>query len=211
VQSIKAVVIDYGGVLAHHYCEPYQSQLANLLGVSVPICKSLISEKSEQGRLFRINQISMEDFWSRVAILAQCQKPLDFQLLQDLWAKTYKVDERILRLLKIIRSNQLKLCLFTNTDKERRAYMFDKYNLSDYFDFELYSCETGLIKSSMDAIVNLIAVCGVQPKDILFIDDREQAVNHAKSLGLSGYVYRSFEDLSSYFISCDITKPQDSL
>ncbi len=211
MQNIKIVVIDYGGVLAHHYCEPYQSKLADLIGVSIPVCKSLISEKSEQGRLFRIDQISMDDFWSRVTQLAHCQKKLDFHLLQDLWAKTYVVDERVFQLLKLIRSDELKLCLFTNTDKKRRAYMLAQYHLPDHFDFELYSCETGLIKSSPEAMVNLIAVCGVQPQEILFIDDRELAVDHARSFGLNGYVYTSFEALSAYFASSGILKTEDFL
>lgn len=209
--NIKVVVIDYGGVLARHYCEPFQSQLANLLGVSVIECKALISEKSEQGRLYRIAQISSAEFWTRVLKLAECPDNLDFELLQELWAKTYELDERVFYILKLIRSKNLKLCLFTNTDKARRAYMLETYRLSDHFDFEIYSCETGLIKSSQEALLNLIEACNVAPEEILFIDDRKEAVDHARSFGLKGYVYNNYESLTSFFQASGVLNPTDIL
>lgn len=212
LQNISVIAIDYGGVLAHHYCEPYQSLLAEQLGVSVDESKKLVSEKSEQGKLFRIDEITMVQFWQRVIEIAKTKKQVDFGNLQLLWAKTYILDNRIFELLKIIRSKKnKKLCLFTNTDRERFGYIQKTYDLNNQFDYAVCSFQTKMIKPSNESIVNLISVCGQSnsPENILFIDDREQTIKQATEFGINGLVYENYEQLIDFFLSAKILTKED--
>lgn len=212
LQHISVIVIDYGGVLAHHYCEPFQSLLAEQLEVSVEESKKLVSEKSEQGKLFRVDKLTMNQFWQKVTEIAKTKKQVAFGNLQLLWAKTYILDDRIFELLKIIRSKKKKkLCLFTNTDRERFSYMQTTYDLQSHFDFEVCSFKTKLIKPSKESFANLISVCGqsTSPQNILFIDDREQTVNQATECGITGLVYENYEQLINFFLSTKILTKED--
>ena len=212
LMHISVIVFDYGGVLAHHYCEPYQSLLAEQLEVSVEESKQLVSEKSEQGKLYRVDAITMNKFWQKVIEIAKTKKQVAFGNLQLLWAKTYILDNRVFELLKIIRSKKKKkLCLFTNTDRERFAYMQATYDLNNQFDYAVCSFQTKLIKPSKESFVNLISVCGQgeSPQNILFIDDREQTIKQATEFGITGLVYENYEQLIDFFLSTKILTKED--
>jgi HAD superfamily hydrolase (TIGR01509 family) len=212
LKNISVIAIDYGGVLAHHYCEPYQSLLAEQLEVTLDESKKLISEKSEQGKLFRIDEITMIQFWQKVIELAKTQKKVDFESLQLLWARTYILDNRIFELLKIIRSKRnKKLCLFTNTDRERFAYMQKTYNLDNQFDYTVCSFRTKMVKPSNESFFNLTSICGQinSPENILYIDDREQTIKLANESGIVGLVYENYDQLVDFFLSTKILTKSD--
>ncbi len=212
LQNITTIVIDYGGVLAHHYCEPYQSLLAELLGVSIEESKKLVSEKSEQGKLFRVNQITMNEFWQRVIEIAETKKQVNNRSLQLIWAKTYILDNKIFELLKLTRSKRkIKLCLFTNTDRDRFDYMIKKYDLNNQFDFVVCSFQTKHIKPSKESFTNLISVCGQDgsPQNILLIDDRIQTIKQATEFGITSLVYENYEQLVDFFLSTKILIKED--
>ena len=116
--NIKVILIDYGGVLAHHYCQPYQSMLANLLGVSIEESKKLISEKSKQGKLYRKNEISKDKFWDVVTHLSKIDSSkVSNDDLQLLWAKTYIIDYRLLNLIKVLRKKPKSLITIIDIKK----------------------------------------------------------------------------------------------
>ncbi len=215
LQHISTIIVDYGGVLAHHYCEPYQSFFAKLLNVSMEESKQLISEKSEQGKLFRIDKISMTEFWDWVIDLSKNEKgkTVDYDILQRMWAKTYILDNRILELLLLIKNRKsIKLGLFTNTDRERYKYMSDTYSLNKHFDIMICSFQNKLIKPSKESFINLISECNVtNPQNILFIDDREKTVNTAIENGITGLVYESYEQLVDFIIENRILNMEDFL
>lgn len=214
LQHISVIVIDYGGVLAHHYCEPYQSLLAEQLGVTIEESQRLVSEKSEQGKRFRMDELTMNEFWQKVIELAKTNKQVAFVNLQLLWAKTYILDNRIFELLKRIKSRKKKqLCLFTNTDRERFAYMQATYDLSSHFDLTVCSFQTKLIKPCKESFANLISICGQinSPQNILFIDDREQTVKQAIESGITGFVYESYVQLVDFFLATNILTKEDFL
>lgn len=214
LQHIAVIAVDYGGVVAHHYCEPYQSLLAEKLEVTIDTCKQLISEKSEQGKLFRIDEITRDDFWKKVESLAKPANKVSPTLLQLLWAKTYILDNRVLELLQVIRKKKkIKLCLFTNTDTSRFEYMIQTYSINEYFDITVCSFQTKFLKPSEESFKDLIIRCGQtnSPEDILFIDDRELAVNQAKNLGMSSLVYENYDQLVGFFLSSNILSKEDLL
>lgn len=198
LEHIKVITVDYGGVLAHHYCEPYQSLLAKMLGVSVEQSKALVSEKSEQGILYRTGRIDRAGFWSKVAEIANTATNLDDYSLQLMWAKTYILDQRVFDLLQVLRSRKkMKLGILSNTDFDRLVYIERTYGLSEYFDIEIYSCQTQSMKTDSASFLKLINDAGenTAPENILVIDDRESAVQRAADAGLNAYLYTGYNDL----------------
>src|SRR5438552_991824 len=102
--TIDTVLCDYGGVVADHYSEPYESQLAELLGVGRQRLRSLLSERSPHGRAYRLDQLTMKEFWSEVIQGAGKVDPgTSIELLQELWARTYIPNQAVLSLLSYLR------------------------------------------------------------------------------------------------------------
>jgi FMN phosphatase YigB (HAD superfamily) len=214
LRNISFIAVDYGGVLAHHYCEPYQSLLAEKLEVPIEQAKSLISEHSEQGRLFRTDQITMVEFWHRVLALAGTKAKVRVSDLQLLWSMTYIIDMRMFEIMRALKvKQQVKLCLFANTDRERFAYMEETYRLSDIFDVMVCSFQTGLIKPSPESFLHLLDVCGQasSPENILFIDDRELTAKQAAELGITSFTYRGYDSLVDFLINSCVLRKEDFL
>ena len=199
--EIDILAVDYGGVLAHHYCEPYQSELSKILGVDDVTTKKLLSEKSEHGKAYRLDKISKEEFWNKVKSLAQCKNNVDNDQLQLLWAKTYILDLRVYQLLQNIKEQTtIKICLYTNSDRLRMNYAIKIYGLESLFDVIFSSWENGVIKPEQSSFSKLKQLFDLtsKPERIFYIDDRVSTIEAAKNEGIYGYVYKDYESLSSF-------------
>lgn len=65
--TVDTYVFDYGGVVSHHYCEPWQSNLSTLLGTTPQKVKGLLSESGSLGRDYRLGHaIIIRYYWSRI-------------------------------------------------------------------------------------------------------------------------------------------------
>lgn len=209
--NIDTILFDYGGVVAHHYCEPFQSIFADILKVTKDESKKLITEKSEQGKLYRINKITRAEFWEIVTDLANCKKEeISYDELEVLWAKTYVIDTRIIGLIEILRKKN-KVCLFSNTDKFRYNYMESKYKIKSIFDEIYCSFKIEKIKPSNEAFNYILSNLNykLSPEKILFIDDRQSAINAAEKIGIKGFCYKGYDDLVHFLIELNILRKSD--
>jgi HAD superfamily hydrolase (TIGR01509 family) len=198
---IESLAIDYGGVLAFDYCEPFQSAIAKELKISVKQSKAFLSEKSEHGAAYRLDSISKEMFWNEVARLSDFKGRINYDYLQLLWAKTYVLDLRVYRLLKEIKKQtSIKLCLITNSDRLRSEYAEGTYQLRELFDMILSSWSYKVIKPKQQAFITLKKIVDLEnnPEKILFIDDRASTVSAGVAEGITGYVYRNYNSLAKF-------------
>jgi FMN phosphatase YigB (HAD superfamily) len=191
--KIKYLAIDYGGVLAYHYCEPYQTELADLLGVSVEVCKNLISEKSPQGRAYRMKELDTVQFWDIVLSLAGRNKNnIDIDYLQELWSRTYQPNWEMIDFVFGIKQNiDVKIVLATNSDFTRNQFIKNHFAFYNKFDLVLASWQYKVVKPSKDFFVKLIELTvKTEPSNnILFVDDRINTTNAAKEYGMDIYTY----------------------
>lgn len=198
----KYLAIDYGGVLAHHYCEPYQTELADLLGVSVDACKSLLSEKSPQGKSYRIAELDKAQFWDTVLSLAGRNKNnIDIDYLQELWSKTYQPDWELIDFVFGLKQKiDIKIILATNSDFIRSQYIKSNFEFYDKFDLVLSSWQYKVVKPSKEFFMKLIELTVIddEPKNILFIDDRINTTNLAKEHGIDIYTYSNLRDFQGF-------------
>lgn len=203
---IKYIAIDYGGVFAHHYCQPYISGIASLLNVSILEFKKLVSENSSHGAKYRTNNISMHDFWKEVALLSGNSNigPEIYGKLQIMWAKTYIPDDNVKKLLSKVRDKfSIPLILATNSDYLRSKYLLTEYRLEEYFDEVLASWKYEVLKPSsayFDVLLELTN-CIESPEEILFIDNNPNAINKAKEMGIQTHLYKSYNVLEKHIIS----------
>ena len=199
--QIDSVFLDYGGVVADHYCEPFLGYLARELGTSRDHARELLSERSEHGRLFRLDRMSPGDFWNAVRRLAP-RKDFSDEVMGELWARTYIPNEAVLSLLDHLRTDQrMQTGVVMNEDRVRLAFIEERYSLARRVSIVLASCDVGSVKPERAMYIALLdrARRSFRPASVLYIDDRESHVAAAEAVGMRGYVYKNAGELSVYF------------
>ncbi len=198
----RYLALDYGGVIAYHYCEPFQTKIAELLNVSVETCKGLVSEKSAQGKAYRIGELDKSQFWQIVLSLSgQEGKDIDIDYLQELWSKTYQPNLELISFLFDIKEKLgVKLVLATNSDYLRSLYIKTNFEFYGKFDLIVSSWEYKIMKPSHEYFTKLIelTVNKGSPSDILFVDDRESTTLIAQKHGIDTYTYSNLENFINF-------------
>jgi HAD superfamily hydrolase (TIGR01509 family) len=198
--KVDTYVLDYGGVLAFHNCEPWLGELARLLQADRKRVKALLSETSKQGKAYRLNEITRDKFWD--LIKRETNAPdADPSDLERNWALSYQIDPRMLAIAERLRTERgFQVGTLSNSDSYRHDHIERTYGLSRKLDFTISSHTHGIMKPSYSAYKKVLEITDrVQnPERVLYIDDRERNVRPALDLGFQGYVFSNgdnFEEL----------------
>jgi putative hydrolase of the HAD superfamily len=99
-------------------------------------------------------------------------------------------------LVRSLRTSGVRCCLATNQDVHRASYMREKLGYDDLLDASFYSYELGFAKPETSYFTGILDRLGVDPADVLFVDDNVRNVGAARSIGLDAEVWSYHEDLS---------------
>lgn len=83
--------------------------------------------------------------------------------------------------------------LGTNQEAHRAAYMRTTLGYDDLFDVSCYSCDLGTIKPEPAYFERAVARIRTTPAEVVFVDDRLDNVESARSVGLAG-IHWTFTD-----------------
>jgi putative hydrolase of the HAD superfamily len=197
---IDTLILDYGGVVADHYCEPFHSELASLIGTTGGEVETLISETSLHGQAYRLAQISTQEFWTAVSREVKGVS-FDANLAQDRWTKSYILNAAMLELMRYLKHERgLCIIIFSNMDVARFSYVRDLIKWFDFIKAFVVSCETGLLKPSAGAFEVVLNTAGrrAHPERVLFVDDREAQVTAAEALGMRAHRFVNVGELCQY-------------
>jgi FMN phosphatase YigB (HAD superfamily) len=194
---IDTIMFDYGGVVSDHYCEPFQTQMAEIFGTTHAEARKLVSESSPHGRAYRLGQMSKEEFWAQVKKLSG--KGFDDDELQLLWAKTYIINVAMVSMLQFLKEKKsIQVGIALNDDYARWQYIVETYKPETFSTVNVVSCEIGALKPEQVFYEKMLIMCGRRdmPDRVLCVDDRQTHVDAAISAGLQGYLYTNEGELS---------------
>ena len=83
--------------------------------------------------------------------------------------------------------------LGTNQERHRATYMRTELGFDDLFDVSCYSWELGAVKTEPAYFEQAVALIDCEPAEVVFVDDRLDNVETARSVGLAG-VHWTFTD-----------------
>lgn len=197
--DVDTYVFDYGGVVSFHYCEPWQGNIAKLLGVDSKSADRLLSETSPQGKAYREGRMTRDDFWSEVKRLAGATNASSSDLEQN-WSRSYQIDERMVDLIeRLRRERRFKTGIIMNTDEYRYKHIEDEYGLSMKVDFIIPSFKTGFTKP--DPRVYRLALSSANrlraPGRVVYVDDKPKNVDPCARLGIKGMVFTTYENFAT--------------
>ncbi len=103
-------------------------------------------------------------------------------------------------LLRKLKEEGHKVVLLSNACDFLVPYLVRRYGIEDLFDESYISCEIGHYKPNKDAFEYVLEKASFKAEDSIFIDDNQNNVDVANSLGIHGVLYldkdnRSLENI----------------
>jgi putative hydrolase of the HAD superfamily len=87
----------------------------------------------------------------------------------------------------------IKTISLNNEPKELNEYRIQKYQLHNFFDAFVSSCEVGMRKPDPGIFRLALGIAQAQPDECLYFDDRPMLVEAAKREGIHAHHHTSFE------------------
>jgi putative hydrolase of the HAD superfamily len=110
------------------------------------------------------------------------------------WSHT---NEPMLGWVQVLKFLGIKVGLLSNLGAELRDHLRDRCEWIAGFDHSTFSCEVGLVKPDGGIYRHCLKGLDAEPRETLFVDDREENVRAAAELGMRGVLFRGVEDLAS--------------
>lgn len=179
---IKAVIFDYGGVIA------WKGEFASTYGVNeqkvVDSCGPLMEE-------FRTGRMTEEDFWKKLsAFLHEPIRLNKYEFWRAGYEKNFFEDPEMLDFIKTLRAKGIKTALLSNTIVPHLEITKKHNDLKD-FDVAIFSCEVGLSKPHPDIYVLTAEKLEMRPEECIFVDDRERNLAPARDIGMKTVLARN--------------------
>jgi putative hydrolase of the HAD superfamily len=200
--SIRAVFIDFGGVLYH---TPHPTWLPALLRLGRrlrpelnpenPILLMMITSALESEVVMDLMTGKTDEKSAWDALEKSWRIPTHwFQHLRRRAFSRRRLDWELLEYIHLLRP-QLKTALLTNAGTEFRPTFVKEYQLEQYFDQVLISAEEGCAKPDPRLYHKACVELDVRPAEAVFFDDQPPNITGARSIGMQAYVYQSMEQV----------------
>jgi len=118
-------------------------------------------------------------------LLTELNSPASLEAALAVWTRIEPAQE-VLNMLPRIR---VPVCLATNQQPHRAAFMKNTLGYEDQFDRLFISCEMGVCKPEPEYFAAIAATLDCEPAALLFIDDHMENVSAARKFGLQAERY----------------------
>lgn len=176
---IKAVLFDYGGVLSEGGGKHSLTEIiASLYGFEVGWDK--LAAVHDQ---LRCGRITTEAFFKELAAIHHSSKVVTVAEWDKASEDVFKLSVPVISLAVKLRKQGIKTGIVSNV----YAMTADRHRqLGNYngFDSVVLSCEAGEVKPDPKIYELALSKLGVEPSEVLLVDDQEKCLPPAQALGM---------------------------
>lgn len=104
-------------------------------------------------------------------------------------AQWTRVNPEMLSLARELKESGLKIAILSNMQTDMLLVMRAKFDWLSEFDVQMYSCEVGMVKPTVEVYLECARRLGVDPASCLFLDDKEPNVRGSEKAGMHGLVF----------------------
>jgi putative hydrolase of the HAD superfamily len=195
-REIKAVIFDYGQVLAYRAATEGFARMAEMFNVGVePFIELWENSRGPYDR----GDLTAEQYW--LSLAAQTKSSIDQRQIEtlreievDIWA--HPIPD-MLDWLRQLHAAGIKTALISNMPHDLIKYVRSNFDWMEIFAFKTFSAEVRLIKPDAEIYESTLKSLGISAKEALFIDDKEPNVAAARKLGMLGIQFRTVAQLRS--------------
>ena len=192
--KFRAVILDYGAVLCH---EPLPHEIEFMAGVFRMSPPEFLALWAAHRGAYDRGDISTAEYWaivSREAGVELAPELID-QLShtdKEMWSR---VNTEMIQWLSTLRPAGYRTALLSNMQFDMIVHMRANFPWLSHFDHQIFSAEVRMIKPDAAIYRHCLDRLGVQPHEAIFVDDREENIVTARSLGIKAFRFRSVAEL----------------
>src|SRR5262245_43086666 len=202
LSDIRAVIVDWGGVLTLPPRPEFLARMQGLVGLDAD---AFASTWLRHRRAYDLGQVDAAEYWRRVG--AEAGRVFDaaaLRTLRELDAACFEVpNPAMVAWLGALKSAKQRLALLSNTPREQWIALQHTLTWAPLLDVVVLSCELGVAKPDRAIYVDCLERLGLAPTETLFIDDRVENVTAAQQLGMQAVVYTTTEALRAQLRELD--------
>jgi HAD superfamily hydrolase (TIGR01509 family) len=143
---------------------------------------------------FDRGEISPEEFYRQVTKKLKAQ--IDYDRFYSIYNDVFSLNSPVFQLMIRLKKNY-KIVLLSNTDVMRFDFIKNKFPEIMIFDEYVLSYQVGFIKPHPQIYKEALKKAGAEAKECVFIDDREENIEEAERLGISGILMEPHTDLET--------------
>jgi putative hydrolase of the HAD superfamily len=196
--QIKALILDYGGVISR----PQDPEIVNTM------IRALGVEKTDFEAVYRENRAAYDsghetatEYWLGVLKhLNIVPSRIDIATLiqQDVEAWT-RIDDSMITCIKEIRSRIYNLSIISNMTEDTLVYIRARFKWLELFDERVFSCEFGINKPDPGIYEDCLKKIRLSPQQCLFVDDSAENIEGAAAMGMHTIHFKSFDTFLTSF------------
>lgn len=183
---IKALLLDFYGVIQTDnlliWIDKLESQFPNLRSRADDICRRL-----------DLDEITLEQYYQELADAADM--PLQ-QAKHEMEAEV-AINTPLLELTDELRSKSINVSILSNDGSSLRNYI-QGLGIAHHFDAIFVSGELGMMKPDQRIYQHVARDLGLDPSEILFIDDKQSNIDGAFRAGMQAAVYQSTSQVRNF-------------
>ena len=191
---IKAIIFDVGGVLIRTHDHGPRRRWEQKLGIGEWESEYLVFSGAD-GTAAQQGAISDDELWSRIAHQMNLEAAQLEQFRHDFWAGDV-LDDRLVDLIRRLRPTYQTAIISNATDNLRRL-LDEEHSIADAFDLIVCSAEERVLKPDHEIYERTLSRLGREPHEAVFVDDSQDNVTAARSLGMHAIHYHEGLDLQA--------------
>jgi len=198
IAAPQAIVFDFGGVLTG---EPNREAVITFIRQSFHFSAEEFEKINQEKRLAVKQGKTDEEFWIAYAKNKGIKLPANWSAsFRSVMKDAIGVNPEMYALVGQLKEQQIPVALLSNID-DRLSKLIRDFGLYEPFKPCLLSCEIGVEKPDLKAYELLLKTLNLPAKDVVFIDDRLENVEAAKTIGLDAILFESEQQLRTDLIT----------
>lgn len=189
--KIKAIIFDFGGVIAKTDRDEVAKFIAKKLNISredAVIILAGLKKNNLQG-------LTEEEYWTSYAKAKGIKLPADWleQMNKELLAALKEIPGMV-NLVKCLKNQGIQTALLSNVSQSH-AEIKKKLGLYELFNPAILSYEVGIRKPDPKAYHLILQKLKMKPEEVIFIDNKAINIATAKSLGMDAIEFQNTKQL----------------
>ena len=178
ITSIKAIILDFGGVIFTGKLEDIQHKLAQKIGLPQSV---FIEQYNRHARALVTGTMPAEEFAKELARTTHKTSHEILDSWRNIYLETMNMNPNILAVLESLKKQYIVTAI-TNTNSLHAALNKSR-GTYDCVDSIIISCDVGLAKPDVRIFQKILARYNLKPEECIFIDDRSENIIAAKTAG----------------------------